>query len=353
MNETVNLRYEPVGEGQFPLLGKVYAEAWKGSSSAFAPSAYRKKQTAEKAAERFKKQAKREKNLRFFLICRGKEPIGMYATSLYPDRTGELRKLYLLPAYCGRGYGMEVLLHILWENRELDELFLWVPGANERAFRFFRKCGFAATGDEQEVAPEIGLSKYKMVLKAPLDVRAAVIRILLRESREAHASALQGLLAGPQPEEAEKTAPAPTLSGETADLFAGWLAALCGAGGVAGDEGNVAKALSNILSRYTSDIEIDPFQNVIARVRKPGENQPHILLDAHIDEIGMLVQKTLKNGFVRCVRDGGIDPRLTAGQEVTLHDHPGDIPGWSSRRPTASSPPPTGSWSTPASRRRN
>ena len=60
MNETVNLRYEPVGEGQFPLLGKVYAEAWKGSSSAFAPSAYRKKQTAEKAAERFKKQAKRE-----------------------------------------------------------------------------------------------------------------------------------------------------------------------------------------------------------------------------------------------------------------------------------------------------
>src|SRR5699024_4009257 len=140
--------------------------------------AYRKKQTAEKAAERFKKQAKREKNLRFFLICRGKEPIGMYATSLYPDRTGELRKLYLLPAYCGRGDGMEVLLHILWENRELDELFLWVPGANERAFRFFRKCGFAATGDEQEVAPEIGLSKYKMVLKAPLDVRAAVIRIL-------------------------------------------------------------------------------------------------------------------------------------------------------------------------------
>ena len=326
MNETVNLRYEPVGEGQFPLLGKVYAEAWKGSSSAFAPSAYRKKQTAEKAAERFKKQAKREKNLRFFLICRGKEPIGMYATSLYPDRTGELRKLYLLPAYCGRGYGMEVLLHILWENRELDELFLWVPGANERAFRFYQKCGFAATGDEQEVAPEIGLSKYKMVLKAPLDVRAAVIRILLRESREAHASALQGLLAGPQPEEAEKPAPAPTLSGETADLFAGWLAALCGAGGVAGDEGNVAKALSRILSRYTSDIEIDPFQNVIARIRRPGENEPHILLDAHIDEIGMLVQKTLKNGFVRCVRDGGIDPRLTAGQEVTLHGAR-DIPG--------------------------
>ena len=55
MNETVNLRYEPVGEGQFPLLGKVYAEAWKGSSSAFAPSAYRKKQPAEKAAERVSK----------------------------------------------------------------------------------------------------------------------------------------------------------------------------------------------------------------------------------------------------------------------------------------------------------
>lgn len=327
MNETVNLRYEPVGEKDFPLLGKIYAEAWKGANSAFAAPSHRKKQTAEKSAERFKKQFKREKNLRFFLIFRGKEPIGMYATSVYPDRTGELRKLYLLPAYCGKGYGMEVLLHILWENRELESLFLWVLGANERAFRFFQKCGFAATGDEQEVAPETDLSEYKMVLNGPLDVKAAVIRTLLRESRGAHASALQNLLSQPAAEPAApETPPAPPLPSGAADRMAGWLSALCGAGGVAGDEGEVSKVLCRILSDYTADIETDSFHNVIARIRRPRENEPHILLDAHIDEIGMLVQKIEKGGFVRCVRDGGIDPRLIAGQEVTLRGAR-EIPG--------------------------
>lgn len=322
MNETMELRYEPVEEGMFPLLGKIYAEAWKGANSAFSTPAHLKKQTAEKKAERFKKQFKREKNLRFFLIYRGKEPIGMYSTSVYPNLSGELRKLYLLPAYCGKGYGMEVLLHILWENRELEELFLWVLGPNERAVRFFSKCGFLATGDEQEVAPEIDLSEYKMVLKGPLDVKAAVIRSLLRESRKAHEAVLPELLAHSQssdPVQSSKVPAANTAVGEEADLFAGWLSALCGASGIPGEEEGVAEVLKRLLSDYTEDVEIDSFHNVIARVRKAAPGQPHILLDAHIDEIGMMVQKIEKGGFVRCIRDGGIDPRLIGNQSVQLH----------------------------------
>ena len=43
MNETMELRYEPVEEGMFPLLGKIYAEAWKGANSAFSTPAHLKK----------------------------------------------------------------------------------------------------------------------------------------------------------------------------------------------------------------------------------------------------------------------------------------------------------------------
>ena len=109
------------------------------------------------------------------------------------------------------------------------------------------------------------------------------------------------------------------LAPADAGRITGWLSALCAADGVPGAEDGPAAVLQEILSAYTGDIEVDPFHNVTARVREAGEGMPHILLDAHIDEVGLIVQKVEKGGFVRCVRDGGVDPRLIAGQEVTLH----------------------------------
>ncbi len=328
MNE---LKFVPVTDGMFQTLGKVYAEAWKGANSFFSTPEHLKKQTAEKKAERFKKQQKREKNLRFYLIYLGEEPIGMYSMTCYPNNTGEIRKLYLLPAYCGKGYGMETLLHILGENRELEQIFLWVLERNERAVRFYAKCGFEATGDSEEVAPEIELKAYKMVLNGPLDVKAAVIRSLLRTSRQQHEQLVPKVLTAKAPVPGPDTARAvpsaaeetphgqQTLSDMDDELITGWLAKLCTAVGVAGEEDAACAVAAGMLREYAGDVMMDQNHNVIARIRKALPGQPEILLDAHIDEIGMLVTHLEEDGFVRVTNDGGIDKRLLAGQEVLLH----------------------------------
>ena len=44
------LKYLPVTDELFPLLGKVYAQAWKGANSFFSTPGYLKKQTPERKA---------------------------------------------------------------------------------------------------------------------------------------------------------------------------------------------------------------------------------------------------------------------------------------------------------------
>lgn len=50
----------------------------------------------------------------------------------------------------------------------------------------------------------------------------------------------------------------------------------------------------------------------------PGESDYTILLDAHIDEIGMIVTHVEDNGFVRVAKAGGVDIRTLAAQPVTI-----------------------------------
>ena len=49
-----------------------------------------------------------------------------------------------------------------------------------------------------------------------------------------------------------------------------------------------------------------------------GDSDYTVLLDAHIDQIGMVVT-SVKEGFVRVAAAGGIDRRMLAGMKVTIH----------------------------------
>ncbi len=44
-----------------------------------------------------------------------------------------------------------------------------------------------------------------------------------------------------------------------------------------------------------------------------------ILLDAHIDQVGMIVTKIAENGFIYVAGAGGLDNRMLAGTPVTIH----------------------------------
>jgi endoglucanase len=100
------------------------------------------------------------------------------------------------------------------------------------------------------------------------------------------------------------------------------------ASGISGYEQGIAARLQEAFSHFTSDIRIDKLGNVIARVEGEGTGpRPTVLLAAHIDEIGLMVTKIEKNGFIRVTNVGGVDPRTQMAQEVLVHGRAGDYVG--------------------------
>lgn len=105
------------------------------------------------------------------------------------------------------------------------------------------------------------------------------------------------------------------------------LSALCTSIGVAGHETAAANAAAEMLRAYTDEVKVDEFGNVTALVRCVNDHAPTILLDAHIDEIGMIVTGICDKGFLRVSNCGGIDRRLLAAQDVTVHTADGELFG--------------------------
>ena len=55
-------------------------------------------------------------------------------------------------------------------------------------------------------------------------------------------------------------------------------------------------------------------------IRKCGkENAPKILIDTHYDEIGMMVTKVNKGGFLSITNVGGLDMRIMQAAEVVIY----------------------------------
>jgi len=97
---------------------------------------------------------------------------------------------------------------------------------------------------------------------------------------------------------------------------------LCAAPGPPGLESPAARVAAEYLSRYCAAspagdaVTVDRLGNVIGE--RPGAG-PHILLDAHLDQIGMAVTGYEDGGFLRVARCGSMDLRVLAAQEVTIH----------------------------------
>ncbi|MDE6660096.1 MAG: M42 family peptidase [Eubacterium sp.] len=82
---------------------------------------------------------------------------------------------------------------------------------------------------------------------------------------------------------------------------------------VGGDEERIITVLKEILSPY-GEVEVDAVNNVICTF---GSGY-HILLDAHIDEIGLIVTSIADDGFLKVAACGGVDKRMLLGSEVTV-----------------------------------
>ena len=96
--------------------------------------------------------------------------------------------------------------------------------------------------------------------------------------------------------------------------------------GPSGLEKEAAERISDMLSAYVDSVSTDAMGNVIG-VRscgKPGAKK--LLLDAHMDEIGLIVTG-IDEGFLRFDTLGGVDKRLLPALEVSVMCKSGAIPG--------------------------
>lgn len=97
------------------------------------------------------------------------------------------------------------------------------------------------------------------------------------------------------------------------------LKTLCSATGVSGYEFGVAKVAADLLRQYTPEVHTDDFGNAVGIIRSKKENAPTLLLDAHLDEVGMIVTSIDDKGFLKFDKCGGLDKRILAGQHVVVH----------------------------------
>ena len=97
------------------------------------------------------------------------------------------------------------------------------------------------------------------------------------------------------------------------------LFALTQAVGVSGAEQTASAYALSVLSHYASDARMDSFGNVTGTVGTSDPAKPTLLLDAHIDEIGLIVTYVDEAGFVKVGSCGGVDRRLLLAQQVTIH----------------------------------
>ena len=82
---------------------------------------------------------------------------------------------------------------------------------------------------------------------------------------------------------------------------------------VSGNEKTALPVIKEILSPYTDNVFCDNFGNIKAVFGKGG-----ILLEAHIDKIGMIVTFAGENGFIKAAPIGSIDARILPAGNVKI-----------------------------------
>lgn len=97
---------------------------------------------------------------------------------------------------------------------------------------------------------------------------------------------------------------------------------LCTCTAPSGFEGPAAAVAAELLRPLVDEVSIDRTGNVLGVRRSKTPGAPKLLLDAHLDEIGLIVTG-VEDGFLRFRSIGGVDPRMLPGRElVVLTDPP-------------------------------
>lgn len=88
---------------------------------------------------------------------------------------------------------------------------------------------------------------------------------------------------------------------------------------VSGFEYRINSEIKKMFEPFCNEVKIDNLGNVIAVKRCGKQNAQKVLIEAHCDEIGLMVKDIDENGFLTIVNVGGVDPRILPSAEVIVH----------------------------------
>ena len=98
---------------------------------------------------------------------------------------------------------------------------------------------------------------------------------------------------------------------------------LCLEFGPTGCEERVAELIKKKLG--DREYKTDRLGNLIVRV--PNEGAPKLMISAHMDEVGFIINDITEDGYLKFTTLGGIDPRVLCGKHVTVEGKDGLVPG--------------------------
>lgn len=94
---------------------------------------------------------------------------------------------------------------------------------------------------------------------------------------------------------------------------------LTSAAGVSGEEFPASAVAAGLLGKYAENVKIDAFGNVTGFIRSENPAAKTLMLDAHIDRVGLVVANIDDNGFIGVGKCGSPDLRTLLAQSVTIH----------------------------------
>lgn len=86
------------------------------------------------------------------------------------------------------------------------------------------------------------------------------------------------------------------------------------------------KVWIDYVSKYSDQLETDYYGSAVAKINVDPE-AISVMLEAHCDEIGMMIQYIDDKGFLYITRLGGSDPTITRAKRVFIHTENGIVSG--------------------------
>ncbi|MDL2263443.1 M20/M25/M40 family metallo-hydrolase [Synergistaceae bacterium OttesenSCG-928-I11] len=96
--------------------------------------------------------------------------------------------------------------------------------------------------------------------------------------------------------------------------------------GVSGGEGEISRAAAERMRPFVDSVRVDRFGNVVGYMRSAETGAPTLMLDAHIDQVGLMIADVTDDGFAHFVPIG-VDPRTLLSNEMIVLGRGGPIKG--------------------------